>query len=309
MKVKYPKINICICTYRRTKSLENCLEYICKLEHPEEAVVVTSIIDNDLENSAKPIVESYVSRFSGDLFYFNEKKRGIPFARNRAIEESNRMNSDIIVFIDDDEWPESDWLVTLYDYYKRQKSDVIISGHVISDLPSNTPEDIRPLFNTKKRPTGARLSSCATNNVLIPMSIINSSGMRFDESSPLAGGTDTIFFCRLVRAGYSIFKCSEAIVHETIPENRLKLDWMVKRKYRAGITAAWRKRQAGRSFLGILGSAIIQIAVEMIKVAIAYMIGHKYKRNLSRLNIAKCRGVIAGLLGRQVESYQKIDGN
>ncbi len=301
-------INICVCTYQREKSLAYCLDRLTKITIPDNTSLSISVIDNDPKRSAMQQVQDFSPPFSLPVYYFHEENRGIPYARNRAIIESLNLNADFLVFIDDDEWPEPDWLVNMYRYYQSHKRPVIISGHVISDLPENTPQDIQLLFNKKNRATGTHLTSCATNNVLIPLSIIKDSGVRFDENNPLAGGTDTIFFYTLSRLGYEIFKCSEARVHEIIPENRLSLKWMAKRKYRAGITAAWRKKQAGRLGILIVLSALLQICLGACKVIGFSLVGNKFKRNETWLTLYRSAGIISGCYGVQVSSYRNVDG-
>ena len=301
-------INICICSCKRQKSLENCLLKLREIEIPPDVTILVSIVDNDPERSAEQVYYNISEHPHLSFYYFHESRRGIPFARNRAISESFSLNADVIVFIDDDEWPKTDWLLQLYTYYEKAETEKIVSGHVISDLPDNVSHDISALFNKKAKKTGSQLSSCATNNVLIPAKIILESGIRFDETNPLAGGTDTIFFCQLVEQGYLIEKCSEAVVHEIIPESRLSIKWMARRKYRAGITVAWRKLHGGRSRFSVSISSIFQIISCAIKFLIYSLILKKLKRNESLLIIARACGTLSGIMGTQVESYQKVDG-
>ena len=103
------------------------------------------------------------------LRYVSEPRRGIPVARNAAVAFATSLNADYLVFIDDDEWVENDWLVTLFSYCKEKGGRSVISGHVIADLPDDVPVHLAQLFNNKESVTGKALKSCATNNVIIPM--------------------------------------------------------------------------------------------------------------------------------------------
>ncbi len=302
------KINICVCTYKRPQLLNKCLSSLSEINLPENADVFVTIIDNDLEESARPIVENKSPSFPVQLNYKHEKQRGIPFARNRAIFETERLGGDYLVFIDDDEWAESEWLVKLYDYCRQYGGEIVVSGVVVSDIPEKTPTHISGLFNKKQRSTGTNLTSCATNNVLVPMILIRKFDLKFDESNPLAGGTDTIFFVQACSRGVVIKKMAEAIVHETIPENRLSIRWMAKRKYRAGITASWRKQQARRSRIGIVGSCLVQMIFDGFKFICFSLLGKKTKRNSYCLRFCKSAGIISGVVGRRVASYKMIDG-
>ena len=301
-------INICICTYQRPKLLLSCLESLATIIIPLNAKVTVTVIDNDSAHSAEAIVTQFKSEFPFALHYYCENKRGIPYARNRAIEETHRLQSDYLVFIDDDEWVTPEWLEGLYTYCQSQGGDIIVSGKVISDLPEDTPEHIAGLFNKRQRETGVTLGSCATSNVLIPISVTKELGLKFDEANPLSGGEDTRFFCQAVSAGVIIKNCAEAEVHETIPVNRTTLKWFSRRKYSAGITVAWRKIQDGHSRLSIIFSAIFRIIVETLNCSLMAITGNKLRRNKSLLKICRAFGILAGVIGITVENYRHVDG-
>ena len=302
------RINICICTYKREKLLLSCLESLVAVLIPADTEIAVTIIDNDRTRSAEKVVNTFSIKAPFHVYYHCENKRGIPCARNRAIEETHSLGSDYFIFIDDDEWAQPDWLEQLHTYCQNQGGDVIVSGSVISELPQEIPEHIIGLFNKKRQVTGTQLTSCATNNVLIPVAVTKVSGLRFDEKNSLAGGTDTIFFYMAVKAGAVILKCAEALVHETIPPNRATLKWLSKRKFRAGITVAWRKMQDGRSRLSIVFSSIFTIILELLRCSLMVLIDNRLKRNKSWLKVCRSLGIMSGVLGITVASYREVDG-
>ncbi|HVL02426.1 MAG TPA: glycosyltransferase, partial [Dongiaceae bacterium] len=260
-----PSINICICTCKRDKLLVQCLESVGRVEVPQGLHVTVTVVDNDGDRSAEGAVRALTERFPFPLRYVSEPRRGIPLARNRALDETYQLGSDFLAFIDDDEWVRTDWLLRLYEYEQAQGGNIIVSGEVIPELPADTPPEIRGVYKIKTRRTGERIESCATNNVLVPVSMIRNWGLRFDESNPLAGGTDTIFFHEAVLRGAEIRKCAEALVHEAIPASRANLKWLAKRKYRAGITDAWSKQRKGRPRLVILLAAALRVLSALIR--------------------------------------------
>ena len=303
------KINICLCTYKRGEMLTFCLHSLAEIQKPTDTEVSLTIIDNDSCRTAEVIVNKFKKIIPFSVYYHCESKRGIPCARNCAIEETHRLKSDYLVFIDDDEKVAPAWLEKLYTYCQSQGGDVIVSGGVTSELPEETPEHIAGLFNKKQRPTGTRLTSCATDNVLIPVHVTRKLGLRFDETNPLAGGTDTIFFYQAVKAGAVILKCAEAMVYETVPPGRATLRWLSRRKYRAGITVAWRKLQDGQRRLRIVVSSIFKILFDFMACVVMVIAGCKLKRNLSWLKVCRSYGILSGVLGRTVDSYKKVDGH
>jgi len=113
------------------------------------------VIDNDQTRSDEALVSELSETFPSTLYYHCEGKRGIPCARNRAVEEIHRLSSDYLVFIDDDEWVEPHWSDTLYSYCQEQGGDVVVSGNVSFDLPGKSPEHIQRILTEN-------------NNLLVP---------------------------------------------------------------------------------------------------------------------------------------------
>lgn len=302
-------INIALCTCTRPVLLSKCLDSLAGMIIPENSQVFVTVIDNDVNQTARIVVESRQKGFPVPLNYVVEDRRGIPLARNKAIAESHNLNADYLVFIDDDEWVDERWLVTLVDYALSVGGKAVISGAVKSELPVNTPEYMREIFRDKGRKTGAILSSCATNNVLIPSYVTKEMGLRFDESRPLAGGTDTLFFCEAVNRGVPIYKCAEAFVSEDVPANRLSLRWLSKRKYRVGITLAWRKRRNGRAVVGIILSSFFQIVLNGLLVVVAALFFQKMIMVKAVMKVSRAAGTVSGVFGVKVDSYQTIDNS
>ena len=288
--------------------LTRCLNSLSDITPAELCSVSVMVVDNDAGCSAAPIVNNFKGVFPFPLRYVSEIKRGIPYARNRAIEETLGVGSDYLVFIDDDEYVEPGWLDALYSYSQKVGGKSVVHGSVIAELPDGTPAHIAGLFGGKLRPTGLKLSSCATDNVIIPAYVFGDLGLRFDETQPLAGGTDTKYFVEAVSRGVEIYQCSEAVVRETIPSSRATLKWLMRRKFRAGITEVWRKQRAGKSLVLIFLSAMLKLLVELARTAFFLVAGNSLRRNQSFLKVSKASGVLAGLAGINVDSYKVIDG-
>ncbi len=301
------KINICICTYERPKLLSNCLKSLADIIVPSGTEVTVTVIDNDQMRSAETFVTGLIETFPFNIYYHCESKRGIPCARNRAVAETHRLGSDYLVFIDDDEWVEPLWLDILYAYCQNQGGNIVVSGNVISDLPKEIPKHIRSFLNRKQKLTGTQLDRCATNNVLIPIHVTKTLGLRFDESNPLEGGTDMKFFCEATKVGVVIIRCAEALVHETVPESRISLWWLSKRHFRKGITVAWREKQESHLSI-IIFSTSKRLIIDSFTAGIMLLLGKKHKRNKRWLKVCRSFGILSGVLGLTVDSYKNVDG-
>ena len=299
-----PTLTICICTYKRPVMLTKCLKSLEAMKAPKDVAVSIAIIDNESSGSARSIFDQFNQRsFPFGLLYFLEKKRGIPCARNRALREVYQLESDYLVFIDDDEVVDEEWLEKLYGYCVLKGGRSVVHGGVFPQVPDDLPISIKGLIEPKIRETGKQLTACATDNVIIPVNVIKGLDLWFDETKPLAGGTDTLFFMAVNKSGVKIYQCSDAIVTEYFPEERLTLRWLCKRKFRAGITAAKRKQSEGDSLLYIGVSSVFRALIDAIIIVVCLVTGRSLDRNRKILRLFKSIGKFMGCFGFKVDSY------
>ena len=148
-----------------------------------------------------------------------------------------------------------------------------------------------------------------TNNWLIVTDWLRETGIRFDERPLLTGGTDTRFYKQAtalaIRSGWS----PQAVVYETVPENRLTFRYQAARardqatngfhrKYdhaSAGRIARTSAIASGKLLGGLLCFFCLPIAGGRAVVQSARMIGGGW-------------GLFRALLGKQSLQYQNTDG-
>jgi glycosyltransferase involved in cell wall biosynthesis len=300
-------INVCILTYQRGELLKACLESFCELIVPEATKVVITVIDNDAAEGARNLVAEYKVLLPFRVEYLCEPTRGIPVARNSAVEFSHEIGADYIAFIDDDEWGSKDWLQASYEYCQSKGGDIVVSGQVVSVFPDNCPEHVRLSLQRKPGNSGKELNSCATNNVLFPIRLTKALGLRFDVSNPLTGGEDIVFFTKAKSKGVKIVKCAESIVYEKVHKVRTTIRWISKRKYSTGITVCWRRRYNGVSSVSIFISSLYNIFQKLLATVFMIAMNNKIRRNRSWFKVCRAAGVMSGLFGVQVERYKVID--
>src|SRR4051812_14376856 len=105
------KLSIAIITYKRPQSLQKTLAALAKIMCPKDTELQLLIVDNDADRSAKSVFDSAV--FTGEKHYVAQPLLGRGYARNTALDAA--LDSDYLVFIDDDIIPEVNWLKALYD--------------------------------------------------------------------------------------------------------------------------------------------------------------------------------------------------
>jgi glycosyltransferase involved in cell wall biosynthesis len=235
--------------------LENLLFVLQNQETKELFEYSILIVDNDSDGSAKNIVDLWMSKSKIKILYYNEPDQNIALARNKAV---NNSFGEYIAFIDDDEFPINRWLLNLLETCKKYKADGIL-GPVFPHFETIPPSWIikgkfyeKPLIKIE---TGSILSwqETRTSNVLIKKSIFNDSSNRFDKN--FLSGEDKEFFKRMIEKGHIFRWCNEAPVYETIPPERWKRSFMVRRAlFRGQIAAKWpgfRPRHILKSVLAV----------------------------------------------------------
>ena len=132
------------------------------------------VVDNDPDASGKRTAEAYGQSLPFPLHYQIEKKRGIPFARNRLVELASRC--DLIAFIDDDEEAGPHWLDELL-YVHATFQAAVVTGPVLARFEITPPAwaVAGKFYESPRRPTGSSQPTFYTNNLLIESAVVSMS--------------------------------------------------------------------------------------------------------------------------------------
>ncbi len=283
-------------TYRRPEMLAQLLATLPGLERPEGCAVQVLIVDNDPVESAKRIVDRYITRFGGNLHYVVEPEPGIPIARNRAMREASKQGAELLAFIDDDEIPDPQWLSELVRH--KEATGAVLVGGPCRLLPAVRRPDrlwsrflasslvARSAFLERRWSAKARNGAppfIATNNWWADLEGLLQHGIAFDTRMQYTGGSDTALFNSVKNRGGRVSWCPSAVVYEHLQPERLSLRYDMKRSRSQAIVRgqlssqpAWRTvlEQAARAIVGgclmivpVLGSASFTIGAHMIAVA------------------------------------------
>lgn len=303
-----PSVGICVLTYKRNRQLIALLAGIAKLEAPEADVRIV-IVDNNPDGCARSIVEEFRQSWadaghSWPVEYVPEPQRGIARARNRAVAAC--AETDFVAFVDDDEVPESDWLVSLFSVQASAHADVVV-GRVLSRFDTPPPEWVLAggFLELPRRATGTRVSWALTGNVLIARHLLERYSPPFDERFNLSGGEDTHFFMRANDDGALMVSADDAIVFEDTPSERTTWRSIMRREYRRGNTLSLcmldlhpsgirRVRRVGQGFYRLLQGFGLLVLVPVVGR------GNFYK-GVHRLCFGA--GLLTGLLGLRYEQY------
>ncbi|MFP5346779.1 MAG: glycosyltransferase [Actinomycetes bacterium] len=229
-------IALCVLTHRRPLGLHQLLAGIAQLDVDGLALDLrVVVVDNDVEASARGVVEDVAEEFPFPLTYEVEPKQGIPIARNRAVAAAGDV--ELIGWLDDDEVPMRDWLRHLLAAYRGTGADVVL-GPSVPRFPSGTPSWIvrGGFFDRVRFPSGTRIPPhyARTSGVLLRRAAMPPRPEPFNEELRFTGGSDRELFVEMARLGATFVWVDEAQVVEHVPASRARAGWILQRAFRIG---------------------------------------------------------------------------
>ncbi|MGH9426337.1 MAG: glycosyltransferase, partial [Terriglobia bacterium] len=156
-----------------------------------------------------------------------EPSQNIALARNKAIENST---GDFVAFIDDDEFPSQNWLLTLFETLSKHRVDGVL-GPVKPYFENGVPKWVirGKFYERPSYPTGLVIDwkKGRTGNVLLKKEIFTSLSQPFRPEFRV--GEDRDFFRRMIEQGRDFIWCDEAVAFEAVPPARWKRTFMLRR--------------------------------------------------------------------------------
>jgi glycosyltransferase involved in cell wall biosynthesis len=321
------RLTVCACTYRRPEGLRALLDGLARqtFETAPRPHLDVVIVDNEGSEEARAICAAAGQGTGLAVRYLHEPKRGIPHARNAALDHV-ATDAEFFAMIDDDELPEPDWLEQLLCAQARSGADVV-RGAVVPVFPGGTPAWIRQggFFGWPKPgragagaalEDGAELASASSNNVLVRAAAVRALGLRFDPTLAFTGGTDALFFRQMRLAGCKIVYAAGARVREIVPPERARFGYLWRAHYKQGCNKVPRKLRLESKGKGV-GRVLRMVAKRVprecaeigrgaLAVARPLLAGRADMGRLSPglLRIAKGLGGLAGLLGVRFAHYR-----
>jgi succinoglycan biosynthesis protein ExoM len=293
-------IVIAIPTFKRPQSLKRLLDAIANLQ--TRAQICVLVADNDAQDHAGFDVSSNLApsyRFA--LKTVIAPQRGIAQVRNVLIAHALEMRADFIAMIDDDEWPEPQWIEQFLRVAQNTGAGVL-QGSILFDHPAQA--DIA-------RPTGAVPMLQGAGNLLLRRSVLETMPRPwFDPEFALSGGEDREFFVRLARAGVAFAWADEARCRGEVAQSRAGLSWMLQRAYSIGNSdmRVLLKHHLGP---GAFCTEIAKIAAALLLSAPAALIlaASPNRRAIPLEKLFRAAGKLSAMLGSRYNEYHVIHGD
>jgi succinoglycan biosynthesis protein ExoM len=271
-------INVCICTYKRSAFLKRLLNDLRHQETGGRFTYSIVICDNDHLRSAEPLVADFAATSNIAVKYCVEPQQNIALARNRAVESAT---GDYVAFIDDDEFPERNWLQTLFAACEKYGVDGVL-GPVKPAFGDGVPRWIVKgrFYDRECHETGLVLApgQTRTGNVLLKATVLRDINPPFRPE--FRAGEDVDFFRRAIEQGRAFTWCNEAVVYEIVPPSRWTRMHLLKKALLRGACAALRPTVGVRN----ITESIVAVVVYGLALPFAVLLGqHRFMDLMIRL--------------------------
>ncbi|MHC4813331.1 MAG: glycosyltransferase [Planctomycetota bacterium] len=201
-----PRFSVIVCTYNGARTLRRCLMHLVRLDYPNYEVVVVN--DGSTDESAA-IAHDFKGVRGFDVHVISTPNQGLSAARNLGLDISH---GELVVYIDDDAFPDEHWLTYLAAEFQR-------TDHVGIGGPNIEPPDEHPFARCVANSPGGPAHVLITDQLAEHIPGCN---MAFHRKALLAvGGFDPQFraagddvdLCwRLQERGWTLGFCPAAMV-------------------------------------------------------------------------------------------------
>lgn len=252
-------ITVGVLTHRRATTFESMLNHLkLSIEHYSGECSLIVVNNSGTEANAKvtAMIDHSGIKDACPTRIIDSPINNISVGRNLVLDNAQ---TNLLLFIDDDEYPNPDWIEALVKQYDISRT-MAIAGPIEPIFPDSAPGWVRQvdLHNKGNLKTGDTLRRAATGNCILDLSQVGDA--RLNPADGLAGGEDAAFFQKLTGYGKIITWCEEAIVHETVSKERSTARYMIFRfmKHGQAYKRVVLKNQSGSALvLSLIRAALI----------------------------------------------------
>ena len=294
-------VTIAIPTFRRPKNLGRLLEALARLETDTDIRVV--VADNDASGQeGLRLCAAVAADYRWPLRAVLAKDRGIAQVRNVLVATALEERCDFVAMIDDDEWPDPQWISQFLRIQADTGADVLQGSILFGDQSGATP-DIRRASGITDMLQGAG------NLLLSAPRLAAMQAPWFDPAFALTGGEDRDFFLRLSCEGARFAWADEARCFGDVPESRANMGWALKRAYSIGNSdmRVLLKHRPGP--VTWVAEALKILAVLLLSLPLAVILAPSPNRRLVPLNkIFRAAGKLTAMVGLRYNEYAVVHG-
>lgn len=228
-------LSVVVCTYNREKPLSETLSsLVVQTYTPEDFEIV--VVDNNSPDQTAEVVQIFINQHPHlNIRYFKESQQGISHARNRGVNEAQ---GTFIVFMDDDETVDANFLQNLATFFHDYPQAELVSEPVVPVFETTPPDWLSPY--TMRLITGAYDKGKAikivgkkdypgTGHATFRTELFHRYG-GFNpnlgrKGNSVMGAEDKDFFFRLIQNGIQCYYVPDAPIYHHIPADKLTEDF------------------------------------------------------------------------------------
>ncbi len=244
---------VALCTHNHADRLVRTLADLPGLKSPE-APWEFLVIDNGCRDGTPELLARHAWPPEWQVRVVREEKLGLSNARNRAIAEAR---GDYVIFMDDDETADPDWLCA-YERLIRAHAPDAFGGRIrvlFEDArPNWLKDELLGFLGELNRsdeicPLTDPYTSFHGGNFGLHKRVCDRVGL-FDDmlgrkGTDNTGGEEVDFYRRLLGAGFKVWWTAEAVIHHRIQAEKLSRGYFLDLHYRQGRVEAIRRRAGG----------------------------------------------------------------
>lgn len=248
-------ISVALCTHNHADRLERTLIDLGNLATPKRSWEII-VVDNASSDDTPQLLSKPEWHPPGiPVRVVREMRLGLSNARNRALSEAR---GEYLLFVDDDETPDPNWLLAYESDILAYKPDALGGRIEVTfehgERPSWLQDELLGFLGQLDHGDGCWLTDDATpfygGNFAVRKDIFSDVG-EFDAALGRkgrinAGGEDTEFYRRLISSDYSVRWVPGAIIFHRIRADKLRRSYFLELHYRQGLTEGERKRGNSR---------------------------------------------------------------
>ncbi|MBA8838604.1 glycosyltransferase family 2 protein [Ochrobactrum sp. RH2CCR150] len=318
-------ILIAVVTRNRPAMLGTLLKSLERVIVPEHATLHFLIVENDFRKTLNERIADFAACMPDHVVQYRlEQRIGISHSRNCALDYATKSEHDFLVFIDDDENPEPDWLVELFAEQQRESLDIV--GSPVRPMPIEGKlnswqkfvwSGLERLASRSEKKSRVKWENglaggikVATGSWMGRLDFFRETSLKFDSYFGLTGGEDWHLWAKAKTLGARTGWAPDAIVYETVPLCRLTLSYHFRRNRDHNTTEFMSsyKRNPSRA-LGKLPSLLASRSWKLLISTMSIPLKGAPAVLASATALGGLVGLLRGCRGKQSLHYAKTTGH
>lgn len=297
-------LTVAFCTYKRADRLERLVAALRAQTCPVPFEILA--VDNNSPDDTLDVLARLQQQPGAPLRVVTEHAPGIVPARNRALAET--LDRDILVFIDDDELPQTGLLDAAYDAIVNEGAECVGGRVEIDFAPYDRPawldDEIAGFLGRLDHGNESlwivdERTPVWSGNIAYRMAFLHEHGLRFDArynraGEGIGGGEDAAMLRALLAQGAKIRYRPDMAVWHAVDGWKLKRGYFIRLHYHAGIRfGQFSLPDFPRTVLGVPPFLVTQFLTHSLK-SLVLLLTRKPGQVRQLMNTAHSLGSIFG---------------